>query len=46
MDKPSFANKDAKSPTARYNKDHADFRGQADAKRMIFVPLAHAAGMN
>ena len=33
MDKPSFANKDAKSPTGRYNADHADFRGQADPKK-------------
>jgi len=33
VDKPSYSNKDAKSPTDRYNKDHADFRGQADAKK-------------
>ena len=33
VDKPSFSNKDAKSPTDRFNKDHADFRGQADAKK-------------
>lgn len=33
VDKPSMANKDAKSPTDRFNKDHADFRGQADAKK-------------
>ena len=33
MDKPSFANKDAKSATGRFNKDHADFRGQADPKK-------------
>ena len=33
MDKPAFANLDAKSPTQRFNSDHADFRGQADAKK-------------
>jgi uncharacterized protein involved in type VI secretion and phage assembly len=33
VDKPSFANNDAKSPTGRYNSDHGDFRGQADAKK-------------
>ena len=33
VDKPSMANKDATSPTQRFNKDHADYRGQADAKK-------------
>lgn len=33
MDKPSIANLDAKSATGRFNADHGDFRGKADAKK-------------
>ena len=33
VDKPSMSNKDAKSPTQRFNSDHGDYRGQADAKQ-------------
>ena len=33
VDKPSMSNKDASSPTKRFNKDHGDYRGQADAKK-------------
>lgn len=33
VDKPSYANKDAKSPTGRFNNDHADFRGPADPEK-------------
>jgi len=33
VDKPSMSNKDANSPTQRFNKDHGDYRGQADAKK-------------
>jgi len=33
VDKPSMSNKDASSPTQRFNKDHGDYRGQADAKK-------------
>lgn len=33
VDKPSMQNKDATSPTNRFNKDHADHRGQADPKK-------------
>ena len=33
VDKPSMSNKDATSPTQRFNKDHGDYRGQADAKK-------------
>lgn len=33
VDKPAYANKDAKSPTSRYNSDHGNFRGPADAEK-------------
>ena len=33
VDKPAYANKDAKSPTGRYNSDHGNFRGPAEAEK-------------
>ena len=33
VDKPSMSNKEATSPTKRFNKDHGDYRGQADPKK-------------
>lgn len=32
IDKPSYSNKDASSPTQRFNSDHGDFRGTASPK--------------
>lgn len=44
VDKPSNANKDAKSPTGRFNTDHNDFRGPANAKENDIQSISGRAG--